>query len=64
MREPFLPARQSPKGDGGNETKETAPPPLANARHTTEKFCSHFLICARPIFSSKRKTKLFFGVLL
>jgi len=20
MREPFLPARQSPKGDGGNET--------------------------------------------
>jgi len=46
------------------ELTRSAPPPLANARSTKEKFCSHFLICARPIFSSKRKTKLFFGILL
>ena len=41
-----------------------APPPLADARSDKEKFCSRFFICARPIFSSKRKTKLFFGGLL
>jgi len=33
-------------------------------RSAKEKFCSQFFICARPIFSSKRKTKLFFGSLL
>ena len=43
--------------------KEAAPPPLANARRQA-KYSLQFLICARPIFSSKRKTKLFFGVLL
>jgi hypothetical protein len=53
LREPFL-----------NGTKEAAPPPLANARHPKEKFCSLFLICARPIFSSKRKRKLFCWLLL
>ena len=42
----------------------SAPPPLANARHPAKKFSSHFLICARPIFSSKRKRKLFCWVLL
>ena len=31
----------------------SAPPPLADARHPAKKFSSHFLICARPIFSSK-----------
>ena len=39
--------------------KEAAPPPLANARQPAKKFSSHFLICARRIFSSKRKRKLF-----
>ncbi len=35
------------------------------ARSDKEKFCLQFFICARPIFSSKRKTKLFFvGLLL
>ena len=35
------------------------------ARSAKEKFCLQFFICARPIFSSKRKTKLFFvGLLL
>jgi len=29
-----------------------------------KKFSLHFLICARPIFSSKRKRKLFCWVLL
>ncbi|OGZ00033.1 MAG: hypothetical protein A2945_04305 [Candidatus Liptonbacteria bacterium RIFCSPLOWO2_01_FULL_52_25] len=43
---------------------EAAPPPLAITRHPKEKFCLRFRICARPIFSSKRKTKLFFDVLL
>ena len=42
----------------------SAPPPLANARHPAKKFSSHFLICALPIFSSKRKRKLFCWVLL
>src|SRR3989344_4982318 len=51
MREPSL-----------NETD--APPPLANARHPAKKFSSHFLFCARPIFSSKRKRKLFCWALL
>src|SRR3989344_4017662 len=51
MREPSL-----------NETD--APPPLANARHPAKKFSSHFLFCARRIFSSKRKRKLFCGALL
>src|SRR3989344_5907828 len=46
MREPSL-----------NETD--APPPLADARHPAKKFSSHFLFCARPIFSSKRKRKFF-----
>lgn len=45
-------------------TKEAAPPPLANARRPAKKFSSHFLICARPIFSSKRKRKLFDWLLL
>ncbi|MFA7581887.1 MAG: hypothetical protein WCX99_03155, partial [Candidatus Paceibacterota bacterium] len=44
-------------------TNEAAPPPLANARQPAKKFSSHFLICARRIFSSKRKRKLF-GLLL
>jgi len=34
------------------------------ARCPAKKFSSHFLICARPIFSSKRKRKLFCGTLL
>ena len=35
------------------------------ARSAKEKFCLQFFICARPIFSFKRKTKLFFvGLLL
>ena len=50
--------------------------PSARARQPVKKFSSHFLICARPIFSSppatlcvamragKRKRKLFCGVLL
>ena len=37
----------------------SAPPPLADARHPAKKFSSHFLICARRIFSSKRKRKTF-----
>ena len=43
---------------------ERTPPPLANARQPTKKFSSHFLICARPIFSSKREKKLFCRLLL
>ena len=34
------------------------------ARCPAKKFSSHFLICARPIFSSKRKRKLFCWPLL
>ncbi|MCX7997311.1 MAG: hypothetical protein N2691_06205, partial [Patescibacteria group bacterium] len=34
------------------------------ARSAKEKFCLQFFICARLIFSSKRKTKLFFVGLL
>jgi len=45
-------------------TKEAAPPPLADARQPAKKFSSHFLICARRIFSSKRKRKLFGWLLL
>ena len=44
--------------------KEAAPPPLANARQPAKKFSSLFLICARWIFSSKRKRKLFCWLLL
>ena len=47
-----------------NQTKEASPPPLATTRHPAKKFSSLFLICARPIFSSKRKRKLFCWVLL
>jgi len=36
----------------------------AAARRSAKKFSLHFLICARPIFSSKRKRKLFCGALL
>ena len=55
-------------------TLNFSPSPFADARHPAKKFFSHFLICARPIFSSppaprlqragKRKRKLFCGVLL
>src|SRR3989338_8059421 len=41
---------------------EAAPPLLANARHTKEKFCLHFRICARRIFSSKIKGKQNFSL--
>ena len=34
-------------------------PPLADARHPAKKFSSHFLFCARLIFSFKRDWKLF-----
>ena len=47
-----------------NQTKEASPPPLATTRHPAKKFSSLFLICARRIFSSKRKRKLFCWVLL
>src|SRR3989338_794106 len=45
-------------------TKEASPPPLANARQPAKKFSSHFLICARQFFSSKRKRNLFGWLLL
>jgi len=52
MREPFLNGKPTP-------TMEAAPPPLADARQPAKKFSLHFFICARLIFSSKRKRKLF-----
>ena len=44
--------------------KEASPAVARKPRHPAKKFSSHFLICARPIFSSKRKRKLLCGVLL
>jgi len=34
--------------------------PARSEQTAKEKFCSQFFICARPIFSFKRKAKLFF----
>jgi len=45
-------------------TKEANPATARQARHPAKKFSSYFLICARRFFSSKRKRKLFFEVLL
>ena len=44
--------------------KEASPAVARKPRHPAKKFSSHFLICARRFFSSKRKRKLFCGVLL
>src|SRR4030067_554674 len=44
--------------------KEASPAVARKPRHPAKKFSSQFLICARPFFSSKRKRKLFCGVLL
>jgi len=44
--------------------KEASPAIARKPRHPEKKFSSHFLICARRFFSSKRKRKLFCGVLL
>ena len=55
MFEPFL---------SKTPNKEATPPTLANARQPAKKFSSHFLICARRFFSSKRKRKLFGWLLL
>jgi len=41
-----------------NQTKEAAPPPLANVRQPAKKF-SLLFFCARRIFPSKRGRKLF-----
>jgi len=48
-------------------TKEASPATALRQladRHPAKKFSSHFLICARRFFSSKRKRKLLCGVLL
>ena len=44
--------------------KEASPAVARKPRHPAKKFSSHFLICARRFFSSKRKRKLLCGVLL
>ena len=44
--------------------KEASPAATRKPRHPAQKFSSHFLICARRFFSSKRKRKLLCGVLL
>ena len=44
--------------------KEASPAVARKPRHPAKKFSSHFLICARRFFSSKRKRKLFCWVLL
>ena len=44
--------------------KEASPTVARKPRHPAKKFSSHFLICARRFFSSKRKRKLLCGVLL
>ena len=44
--------------------KEASPTVARKPRHPAKKFSSHLLICARRFFSSKRKRKLFCGVLL
>ena len=45
-------------------TKEASPVVARKPRHPAKKFSSQFLICARRIFSSKRKRKLFCWLLL
>ena len=42
----------------------SAPPPLASLAVPQKSFLRNFLFCARPIFSSKRKRKLFCWPLL
>ena len=44
--------------------KEASPAVARKPLHPAKKFSSQFLICARRFFSSKRKRKLFCGVLL
>src|SRR3990172_294771 len=44
--------------------KEASPAVARKPRHPAKKFSSQFLICARRFISSKRKRKLFCGVLL
>src|SRR3989338_7212818 len=44
--------------------KEASPAVARKPRPPAKKFSSHFLICARRFFSSKRKRKLLCGVLL
>jgi len=45
-------------------TNSLRPAAARFARCSAEKFSSQFLFCARPIFSSKRKRKLFCRTLL
>ena len=59
MREPFLNETVE-----RNQTKEASPATARQARYTTEKYSLLFSFCARRIFSSKRKRKLFCWVLL
>ena len=47
-----------------NPNKEASPAVARKPRNPAKKFSSHFLICARRFFSSKRKRKLLCGVLL
>ena len=44
--------------------REASPAVARKPRHPAKKFSSHFLICARRFFSSKRKRKLLCGALL
>ena len=59
MREPFLNETVE-----RNQTKEASPATARQARYTTEKYSLLFSFCARRIFSSKRKRKLFCWLLL
>ena len=44
-------------------TNESAPPPPRSARVSRKKMFSASLICARPIFSSKKEENIFCGTL-